>query len=741
MLDSSHAPQVELADDGQANASLQMLAIGWRRKWLLLLGLICGLTLGSLYASRLVPEYQSSMKLLVVKKRPDALPSQGDNHFSQMDDYLATHQVLIKSPMLVGNAVRKGNLRSLPTFAALDNPTEQILAGLHVAREATEGGATNILNISFRSASSEDCPAVLNAVTDSYSDFLKNTYRDVSSDTFKLINEAKEMLENKLGKKEQELRDFRLKHPDLIRNKEGVSPSQERLFNLESKRSALMLSRAEAESRLERFRAAMHDGKSRAELLAMIPQTQSAQTGHGHDPANPAKETLLGLMLKEQQLLTDFGAEHPQVKAIRQQIEFVRQNYPILPQAPAPADPVEAHLVALRQELATIKGAEQAITGVLHAERAGAHQWISVEMQEDVLRKDIASAQQLFQGVIHRLEEINLLKDFGGYDTRCLHPAGEGKRIGPRVVPIFMLFGALGLAIGIGLAYLAEISDRSFRDSEEVRRCLGLPIVGQIPRLNTKRKDRKGAAQGPPSPLAATLVTFHQPKSRSAEAYRAVRTGLFFSTQGKGHKVVQITSPNVGDGKSTLASNLAISIAQADKKVLLIDADLRRPTQHQVFGLPGSRGLSALLTGKAALKDVLLPSGVDGLLILPCGELPANPAELLSLPAFKDLLDELRERFDYVLVDSPPLLAVTDPCMVATHVDGVLLNLTLSRNGRPAARRAREILATLGANVIGAVINDRDGTGGDTGYGYGYGEENTGGYYRQAIKGEDPPAV
>src|SRR5262249_37049187 len=153
----------------------------------------------------------------------------------------------------------------------------------------------------------------------------------------------------------------------------------------------------------------------------------------------------------------------------------------------------------------------------------------------------------------------------------------------------------------------------------------------------------------------------------------------------------------------TLAANLAVSIAQSGKRALLIDADFRRPRQHKIFGLSAQTGLCMALAGEAELADAVQECGVDGLSVLPCGPLPPNPAELLTAPRFKEMLDSLREAYDFVLVDTPPLLAVTDASVVAPRVDGVLLTIRVSKNGRPRAERAKEILNTLGANVFGVV--------------------------------------
>jgi capsular exopolysaccharide synthesis family protein len=205
---------------------------------------------------------------------------------------------------------------------------------------------------------------------------------------------------------------------------------------------------------------------------------------------------------------------------------------------------------------------------------------------------------------------------------------------------------------------------------------------------------------------------------RTAEAYRSIRTALYFSTRGDGHKVIQITSPEPGDGKSTLTANLAVVIAQSGKSVLLIDADFRRPRIHKLFGLEGIAGMSSVINGEVELADAVQSTSIKNLSILACGPRPDNPSELLTLPRFKELLDVFREKYDFVLIDTPPLMAVSDPSIVAARVDGVILTIRIKKKGRHNAQRATEALESIGANVLGIVVN---GVGGRGGYGYGYG--------------------
>jgi capsular exopolysaccharide synthesis family protein len=292
------------------------------------------------------------------------------------------------------------------------------------------------------------------------------------------------------------------------------------------------------------------------------------------------------------------------------------------------------------------------------------------------------------------------------------------------------------------LAYVADRLDKSFRTPEEIRRRLGWPIFGHIPYLEKAGEPMKVAVPGGREwALDGGLVTVHNPRSTEAEAYRAVRTGLYFSTHEARHQVIQLTSPTMSDGKSTLAANLAVTIAQSGKRVILLDADFRRPNVHKLFGVSARKGLASVMVGDLDIDAALQPTPVPGLWVVPCGPRPFNPAELLTSPRFAELLDELRQRADFVIVDTPPLLAVTDPCAVAARVDGVLLTIRLSKNSRPPAERAKEILASVKAKVFGVVVNTCDRREVPKGYGqeqlgYGQGYEYTDDDLDQAERSE-----
>jgi succinoglycan biosynthesis transport protein ExoP len=713
----------EPLEPAASHSTLRPLQLAWKHKGLVSLGVVIGGVLGALYYVQAKPVYQSGAQVLVIKKRPEALPMAGnDSRMPIVEDYLATHQVLIKSPLIVSEAVREGKLGDLESFVGGQDATGKIIEALKITREIRENQPTNILNITCRSPVSADCGIIVNAVIESYHKFLKSTYRNVSDDTARLITQARDILENKLSITDAEYRKFRLDHPILWKNKEGVSVVQDRLQGIEVKRSGLLVRQSEIEGRIALFKKALQEKRSREELLAMVAlSTGRLAAEAGKMPT--AEDPLTALILQEQTLQEDYGPDYPQLKSVRKRIALLRgqrDREGRSDDGPA-ADPVKAHLSLLEREAEDARIGAEGLAKLLKNEQEEAKKLVNYENLDDTYRTEISRNQQLFESISKRLTEVNLLKDFGGFECQSIAPAVNGWKVGPKAVPIFVVAAFLGLLLGFGMAYLTEISDQSFRTPEEIRRRLGLPLIGHIPFFKPKENAENAGQEGPQ--LNPILVAANRSKSREAEAYRVVRTSLFFSSRSGGHKVIQVTSPDVGDGKSTLAANLAVSIAQSGKAVVIIDCDFRRPRIHKLFDVKATQGLASVILGEAELPDVIQASAIAGLSVLPCGPIPDNPAELLTQPRLKELLAQLREKYDFVVIDTPPLLAVTDPSVVAPLVDGIIMTVRISKNGRTHAQRAKEIMATLGANVLGVVVNgvgrDAEGYGYDK-YHYGY---------------------
>lgn len=260
-----------------------------------------------------------------------------------------------------------------------------------------------------------------------------------------------------------------------------------------------------------------------------------------------------------------------------------------------------------------------------------------------------------------------------------------------------LLAGFLGLVLGIALAFLRERLDDRLRGRSEIERAVGAPVLATIPRVQVKKNTRE-------------LVTVTQPRSSASEAYRSLRTNLQFLMTQQSVRSILVTSPSAGEGKTMTSANLAMVLAQAGQRVILVSADLRRPTLESYFGVGSQEGLSSWLAegGEEDIWRFIQDPGVANLRLIPSGPIPGNPAELLTSRRLRGLVDVLESSADLVLVDSPPSLAVADASILASHVDGVVLVLNAASTHRSAAARAREELERVGASLLGCVYNAHD---------------------------------
>ena len=281
---------------------------------------------------------------------------------------------------------------------------------------------------------------------------------------------------------------------------------------------------------------------------------------------------------------------------------------------------------------------------------------------------------------------------------QLLLPAGLPRDpISPNMI-LIGAFGLLaGLAVGIALAFLRERLDDSLRGRVDLEANLNSPVLAVIPKVPGWRNRHD-----------ARLVTREQPKSQVSEAYRTLRTGITFLSAQRGLKVLMITSPAAGEGKTTTAANLALVLADAGKRVVLVSADLRKPRIHRFFGLQNEIGLSSVLAEEIQPWEAILDPGVENLRVLLSGPVPSRPAELLQSDQMSEILTGLREVADYVIIDTAPMLLVADALALAPLVDGVLFVADSEHTSRSAVAHSREQLEQVGAVVIGSVLNNFD---------------------------------
>lgn len=311
---------------------------------------------------------------------------------------------------------------------------------------------------------------------------------------------------------------------------------------------------------------------------------------------------------------------------------------------------------------------------------------------------DARRAQQLAQAVAERLTAMVSQLEAPSASTgapiqaNIVDPASlPTTPISPRPLKNLGLAALLGLTLGLGSAVLREMLDSSVRDPEDIPDVAGVPVMGMIGEDSRMRKD--------------PLVTGANASPNRVEAFRVLRTNMQFISVDHESQVFTVTSAVPDEGKTSTATNLAIALAQADHSVLLVDGDLRRPGVDVFLGMDGAVGLTNVLIGRNKLDDAIKDGPVPNLSVLPSGVLPPNPSELLQSHAMKQVLARARESYDTVIIDSPPLLSVTDATLLAVQSDGALLVVRHGKTTKDQLRRAVDRLVAVNAHVVGAVLN------------------------------------
>ncbi len=739
----------EVIDAGSGRTATSIISVIWQRKSLVILGLVIGLVIGSLFYAQRQPIYESRASVHVVNKsvNPGGSTSSRSVTTTFVDDYMSTQKQIMGSEIIAELAAKKDKIkkkltedgfRSFPDARKPDDLIQGIRTSLIVSRDMRESGGAggnNILLLQFRSTDREECKLILEMMIEAYNDHISDVFRDLSENLVKAITQTSKELDDKIKQADEELKRFYLESPHLIStNSGGTSSAKSKMVKLND-----MIANAEVDLKLRQanlddFVKISKQGSDKLlQYLAISKQPLPQLTG---DPKSD--EELMKLKVEEIQLSAMYGQEHPVMKnnrlrqkALRDMVKSKdksgKSTEESMPSGNSTDDIAEMFLSVLRLEIDSLENR----LATLRAEHAVSSGEMRELIQSETKQFQLQDARARAVGQHAEIQKLISNADLkasnsGGFRAYATDRPGIGYKISPMPFQIFTAATLLGLLLGVGLAYLAEISDKSFRSPAEIRKRLGLAVIGHVPYMAADEKAAAMVAAGTAT-LDPMLVTHYQSNSIGAEAYRGVRTALYFSTQGAGHQVIQVTSPNVSDGKSTLAANLAVSIAQSGKRTLLIDADFRKPRVHKIFNVPAQVGMASVMAGQCDLGSAAQQTAIPNLSVMPCGPRPVNPAELLTSPKFKDLLEELRHQYDFVIVDTPPILVVTDPAVVAPRVDGVILCIRVTKNGRPYAERAREVLQSLGANVLGVVVNGFGAAVGGNKYGYehynyGYGE-------------------
>jgi len=558
---------------------------------------------------------------------------------------------------------------------------------------------SRLVRLHFDSPDPQRAAAILNTLVKHYINMNMERRFDASTYARNFLQERLQQVKAKLEDSERELVGFARQEQIISVDDKQNTVSQ----SLGATNAAL----AEAEKRRiaaeANYRQVMG---ARGQGLSQILDSKIIQT---------LKETKARLETQYQENLNIYKPAYPAMVQLRNQIgqvdAMINQEINNIRAA------VTASYEAARAEEALLRGRlNQLKQEVLSLQDRS--------IQLNILRREVDTNRQLYDGLLQRFKEVGVAAGIG---TNNISVVDEAKTPAwpykPNLRLNAMLALVLGLLGGVGLAFLFEHLDDTFRRPEELEKLLGLPVLGVIPKTRQERGESR--------PIA--LVGHDDSRSAFAEAYRSVRTALQFSTASGVPRLLAVTSAMAGEGKTTTALSLAIQFAQAGKRTLLIESDLRKPSLHRALQLDNQTGLTNYLAGGGAQPaDIAKSTHIPHLFAIPSGPLPPNPAELLSSARMMELLGLAAEKFDQVILDSPPLLGLADALIIGNLCEGTLLTVEMGNTPRGYALGALKRLRGARVHVLGAILTKLEARAGAYGYYRSYYYYYHTGYYGEA---------
>ena len=689
---------------------VRVLRRGWRYP---VLAAAASLTVAVLYLAGQTRMYQATARILVLQQGGPPLSALDNGRMLGGDDYLPTHAAILKSPLVIGRAIEAIGVANLPTLAAANARSGRglVVEAIDEITVSRPDRVAKIVEIDYRAGSREEATRMVAAVLASYESFLQDKFQKSNGDVVALISSARDSLRKELVAMQKEYLEFRRAHPVSSADETGRSFVSRRLDQWDRAANEAMVKEVQLRAQIELGRKLAKDRIGYSAVVHAMNQLGGGEPLMPAQAAEPwqggATDFVRQLGREQQELSERFGPNYSKVRDIQEQVARIQER---AREARGRVDRVEMDdlLGSLEQSLKTLQTMRDELTSRFRQDLDRAKQTENDLLVEADLKGNIAQLRLLFNTTVEQLKRSQLVGDYNGINAQVIEPANSlPSPVRPRVGLTLALAILGGLVTGAAAALLANRMDLRVRSLDALRDLLDLPLLGRVP--------EKAFVNGSGS---LGLIARSEPFSPQSEAFREVRTHIDLANRDRTIRVIQVTSPRPGDGKSTTASNLAIGLAHAGRRVLLVDADLRRPTQDAIHAQPGERGLTQLLQGTLPVHHAIRPSGIANLDLLVAGTAPSNPSELLMSLRFAELLATVRQSYDLVIIDSSPLLSVADAAILGSLVDAVVLVARPSNLRRSDAQRTREILKGLGTRVLGIVANRVDAA--EAGYGYGY---------------------
>ncbi len=721
-----------------------------KRKWIVIgtLALIFGAALVA--TLRITPIYDAVGSIAINKPDP-ILQNLRDSANSGSDYYdptdLDTEVRILRSDLLALQVIKQLNLDQMPEFGghgaqsstSLELTTDALepdSARANALLGAFKGNLrvvlepnTRIIDIHYRSPNKELAARVVNTLANTYIEQNFKTRFESTMQASDWLSRQLVDLQMKVETSQEKLVRYQKEHQILgIDDKQNITTAK-----LDELNKELTMAESERMQKESVFRLA-ESGDTESAAAVSDGSAQGKSSENTSVLLERLQEQKADLKIQIAQFSTQFGPAYPKLAQLNNQVQEIDAQV---------QNEIKKVAGRLRGDYLAALQRENMLRAALEVQKQQENKLNESAIEYSLLKRDFETNRTLYEGLLQKLKEAGVTAGLRSNNIRPVDIARTpGSPAEPNIPRNLGFALVLGLTSGVGLAFLLEGVDNTVRTPEQAQAISGLPSLGMIP-LGSKTLS-EGNARGlsvAASKEAVELITISRPQSQMSESYRALRTSLLLTSVGAPPKIILITSALPQEGKTTTSINTATVLAQKGTRVLLIDADLRRPSIHKTLGMGPRAGLSNVLTGgttvqQATVRSALLPN----LFILPAGTPPPNPAELLASAQMVDLLAELREQYDHIVIDTPPTLSVTDAVVLSTRADAVVLVIRSGQTTKPALRRSRDILAQVNARISGVLLNAVDLNSPDYYYYYEYQGKYGHRYYDEDMTGPEDSA-
>ncbi|MEO6435735.1 MAG: polysaccharide biosynthesis tyrosine autokinase [Tepidisphaeraceae bacterium] len=668
------APALALARQAGQEEPDSILEIVWRQR--AVLGVTTGIcVVAALLYLLIATRYYSGYAKLFVQQSGPQIMGEPARNVQDRDAFHFTQREVMTSTPVIAMVLGTPGVRELKTFADQENTFTYFKD--HLTIEV--GKKDDLIAVQFDTPYKDDAQKIVAALVDSFIEYQSRQRHTNSTGVLKILQQEREKRVAELGKKQDELQAFRAQHGMVAGSDDKTNVVLQRLEKLSEALMAAQMETIAAKTAFDDVSRSVLADPERLEAFESYRADAGYSAPTAVDDAQLRAEMLQWQAYK-QTLSGRYMSRHPLVQNAQKKIDELNLFY--------------AAAVHRRWESAKTK------EGVLQVE-FDQQQKLAVNhnasaLADTRLAREVETLTQASEELDKRVREVSVTQGGAAPNISVVEPPSISKSPTRPYTGRTLILALLGgLVVGCGLACVRDWYDYRLRSPDEIKASLGITVLGLIPHVSDET-----------SPIARGQKIHIDPSSDTAEAYRSLRTAIHFGTKEHPARTILITSPERGDGKTTLASNLAISMAQAGRRVLLIDADMRAPMQDLIFSLNGRLGLANVLAGKEAADSAIRRTGIENLDLLPAGSASRNPSELLNSQGFMDLLETQAEKYDDIVIDSPPLLAVTDARIIAASADATVLVLRAGKSNRKLSELSIDGLVSVGARLLGAVVND-----------------------------------